>query len=134
MHSINLAAAWSRFSIMNGCSGWARWFGEPSNVVSPEQVWFVAEGVNQRRFWLNGRRLGEEETSGSPVLVTGRLERRNLLLLLPLEVSAVEVRGLTSALLAGRGQAMRQSRPEELSRVVLLIAENLVDSNLAGDR
>ncbi len=134
MHSINLTAAWSSFPVTEGSSGWARWFGEPTNVASPEQVWLVAEGVEQRRLWLNGDRLTEEVTTRSPVLVTGRLQRRNLLLLLPAEVDAGAARNWTSALMEGRCEVTRQSLPRELTRVALLIGKELVDFPTSPDR
>lgn len=127
MHVINLAAAWTHFLSADGCSGWARLFGMPSNVVPPEQIWLVADGVSQRRIWLNGSRLGDETTFSSKVLVTGRLDRRNLLLVLSADVNPVEVIDWNAALLAGRWQVSRTPRPSELHRVALLIGEKLVD-------
>jgi len=134
MHSISLTAAWSSFPVTEESRGWARWFGEPTNVASPEQVWLVAEGVEQRRLWLNGDRLTEEATTRSPVLVTGRLQRRNLLLLLPAEVDAGAARNWTSALMEGRCEVTRQSLPRELTRVALLIGKELVDFPTSPDR
>lgn len=134
MHRINLTAAWSRFRTADGREGWTRWFGCPTNVTPPEQVWLVAEPLVQTQLWLNGQPLVEAAPGATGVVVTARLCPRNLLVVPPPDTEAAETRAWAEALRAGSLATTRASLPSAWGAVALVIAEDVVDSEAVTNR
>lgn len=126
MHTINLTSAWDHFELpeTNGdAAGWARWFGRPTAVEPPLEVWLVATADLLNRLWLNGLPLRSVSAASDFERVTPQLTGRNRLLLPPAGVSLTLVRGLDHELTAGRIVTRRSALPPQHGRVMLVISE-----------
>ena len=134
MHRINLTTAWSCFRTAEGREGWTRWFGCPTNVTPPDQVWLVAEPQVQARLWLNGQPLVEAAPGAAGVVVTARLCPRNLLVVPPADTEAAETKAWVEAQQAGSLATTRATLPSAWGVIALVIAEDVVDSEAVTNR